>query len=117
MIRDFAGFTSQQYSNLVWGGIKYAETTSLDWSPSYCKSRNELLDSFPSTVQNSFLTTITRNFRFPYWMMYAGSWLYCFGRSRTEIPKLYNAAQVSRSEPLIKISKGLRGIEIRCAPA
>ena len=24
--RDFAGFTSQHSSNLVWGGIKYLET-------------------------------------------------------------------------------------------
>ncbi|MCP5012406.1 MAG: FAD-dependent oxidoreductase, partial [Aestuariibacter sp.] len=49
--RDFAGFTSQQSSNLVWGGIKYIESYEFGLVNNLCKSRNELLRSFPSTVK------------------------------------------------------------------
>ena len=40
--RDFAGFTSQQSSNLVWGGIKYMEGYEFGLVSGLCKSRNEL---------------------------------------------------------------------------
>ena len=111
--RDFAGFTSQHSSNLIWGGIKYMENYEFGLVNDLCKSRNDLLESFPSTVQEiRFLTTITKNFRFHPWIMYAGTWLYwLFGRGKTEMPRLYNAAQMKAREPLIKISDGVRGIE------
>jgi glycerol-3-phosphate dehydrogenase len=32
--RDFAGFTSQQSSNLAWGGIKYLESGTTAWCAS-----------------------------------------------------------------------------------
>ena len=47
---DFAGFTSQQSSNLVWGGIKYMESYEFGLVNNLCLSRNELLHSHPSTV-------------------------------------------------------------------
>ena len=50
---DFAGFTSQQSSNLVWGGIKYMEGYEFGLVAGLCKSRNQLLDSFPSTVKET----------------------------------------------------------------
>ena len=34
---DFAGFTSQNSSNLVWGGIKYMETYELPLVRQLCK--------------------------------------------------------------------------------
>ncbi|MEJ2058440.1 MAG: FAD-dependent oxidoreductase [Desulfofustis sp.] len=40
--RDFAGFTSQQSSNLIWGGIKYMESYEFRLVNDLCKSRNEL---------------------------------------------------------------------------
>ena len=49
--RDFAGFTSQHSSNLVWGGIKYMEGYEFGLVSGLCRSRNELLRSFPSTVK------------------------------------------------------------------
>ena len=64
--RDFAGFTSQQSSNLVWGGIKYMESYEFGLVNNLCKSRNELLRSFPSTVKEiRFLTTLSKNSRIP----------------------------------------------------
>ena len=63
--RDFAGFTSQQSSNLVWGGIKYMEGYEFGLVAGLCKSRNELLDSFPSTVKEiRFLMTLTASSAF-----------------------------------------------------
>src|SRR5262249_14875209 len=48
---DFAGFTSQQSSNLAWGGIKYMESFEFGLVRKLCKSRNHLIRSYPSTVQ------------------------------------------------------------------
>jgi len=110
---DFAGFTSQQSSNLVWGGIKYMESYEFGLVAGLCKSRNELLRSFPSTVKEiRFLTTISKGFRFHPLLMLAGTWMYwLFGRGKTQMPKLLSAAQIEAQEPLIntKISRG--GIE------
>ena len=74
---DFSGFTSQQSSNLVWGGIKYMEGYEFGLVAGLCKSRNELLDSFPSTVKEiRFLMTLSRQFRFHPWIIFASTWLY-----------------------------------------
>jgi len=48
---DFASVTSQQSSNLAWGGIKYLEASSSAWCASCAARRNKLLRSFPSIVQ------------------------------------------------------------------
>ena len=49
--QDFASSTSQQSSNLVWGGIKYMESYDFGLVAELCRSRNELMDHFPSTVR------------------------------------------------------------------
>jgi glycerol-3-phosphate dehydrogenase len=41
--RDFAEFTSQHSSNLVWGGIKYMESYGFGLVLGLCRSRNELM--------------------------------------------------------------------------
>src|SRR5256886_13512395 len=61
---DFAGFTSQQSSNLAWGGIKYMETFELALVRKLCMSRNHLIRSYPSTVQEiRFYPVHERGFR------------------------------------------------------
>lgn len=40
---DFAGFTSQESSNLVWGGFKYLENYELPLVRKLCMSRNRLM--------------------------------------------------------------------------
>ncbi len=111
--RDFAGFTSQHSSNLVWGGIKYLENFEFSLVAGLCKSRNELLRSFPSTVQEiRFLTTVQKGFRFHPLMLLAGSWLYwLFGRGQTAMPKYLSSRRISAEEPLINISDSEGGIE------
>jgi glycerol-3-phosphate dehydrogenase len=111
--RDFAGFTSQQSSNLVWGGIKYMESYEFGLVNNLCKSRNELLSSFPSTVREiRFLTTLSKNSRIHPWFMLAGAWLYwLFGRAKTRIPHLLSNSKIKAMEPLININNSIGGIE------
>ena len=104
--RDFAGVTSSQSSNLVWGGIKYMESYEFGLVNDLCKSRNELLRSFPSTVKEiRFLTTVPKGFRFHPRFMILGTWLYwLFGRGMTRIPRLLSPSSVKNREPLVNVA-------------
>jgi glycerol-3-phosphate dehydrogenase len=111
--RDFAGFTSQYSSNLVWGGIKYMESYEFRLVNNLCKSRNELLKSFPSSVKEiRFLSTLAKNSRIPRWLMLIGTWLYWFfGRGETRPPRLYSASEIKNAEPLINVTESKGGVE------
>ncbi len=111
--RDFAGFTSQQSSNLVWGGIKYMESYEFGLVNNLCKSRNELLRSFPSTVKEiRFLSTLSKKTRIPPWLMLTGTWLYwLFGRAETRTPCLLSSSQIKNKEPLINTDNCRGGVE------
>ena len=93
-LRDFAGFTSQQTSNLAWGGIKYLESHDYDLVWGLCKSRNHMIESYPSRIKEiRFYTTIEKGFRFPPWFVWAGTWVYwVFGRFFTRPPRLLGKA-------------------------
>jgi glycerol-3-phosphate dehydrogenase len=110
---DFSGFTSQQSSNLVWGGIKYMEGYEFGLVAGLCKSRNELLDSFPSTVKEiRFLMTLSRQFRFHPWIIFASTWLYwLLGRGKTRTPRLISPQRIKKTEPLINTDDSRAGIE------
>jgi len=111
--RDFAGFTSQQSSNLVWGGIKYMEGYEFGLVADLCNSRNELLRSFPSTVKEiRFLLTVNREFRFHPLVILASTWLYwLLGGGKTRLPRLLSPRQIKRIEPVVKTSTSIGGIE------
>src|ERR1700761_2254685 len=73
---DFAGFTSGQSSNLAWGGIKYMESLELALVRKLCLSRNHLIRSYPSTVQEiRFYAVHERGFRHGLWKLALGTWL------------------------------------------
>jgi len=111
--RDFAGFTSQHSSNLVWGGIKYMEGYEFGLVAGLCKSRNELLESFPSTVKEiRFLLTINRQFRFHPLVILASTWIYwLLGRGKTRIPHLLSLKQIKKLEPLVNTYVSTAGVE------
>ena len=50
---DFGSFTSQNSSNLAWGGIKYMDTLEFGLVLKLCKSRNQLMTAYPSSVRKS----------------------------------------------------------------
>ncbi len=111
--RDFAGFTSQQSSNLAWGGIKYLESGDYGLVRKLCLSRNHLIDSYPSRVQEiRFFTTIDKGFRFSPWFLWIGTWVYwLFGNGYTRIPRLMSKGQIRREESVVNTSKAAGGFE------
>ncbi len=48
---DFGSFTSQESSNLVWGGFKYLENYELPLVFNLCRSRNRLMKSYPDNIR------------------------------------------------------------------
>jgi glycerol-3-phosphate dehydrogenase len=103
---DFAGETSQESSNLAWGGIKYMESYELGLVRKLCLSRNHLLRSYPSTVQEiRFYTAHQRGFRHGLWKLVLGTWVYwLIGNFFTRRPRLLTRAGMEREEPIIDLT-------------
>lgn len=110
---DFAGETSSHSSNLAWGGIKYLESHEYFLVNKLCKSRNHLMQSYPSTVQEiRFLTTLQKGFRFPALFVYMGTLLYwMMGRFFTRFPEFLSANAITAREPVIDTSNAQGGFE------
>lgn len=110
---DFAGRTSQESSNLAWGGIKYLETLEFGLVRKLCKARNRLLRTYPSTVQEiRFYTTIARGFRHGRLKLFLGALLYWFiGSFFTRGPRLLTRRVMEREEPIINLEGSVGGFE------
>ncbi len=110
---DFASGASSQSSNLAWGGIKYLENYEFLLVNKLCKSRNLLMDSYPSTVKEiRFFTTIERGFRMWSFFVYLGSVLYwIMGRCKTRPPRYITSRGLERKEPAINTSNTAGGLE------
>lgn len=110
---DFASETSMHSSNLVWGGIKYMESYDFSLVRKLCKSRNHLIKSFPSTVQEiRFLTTIAKGFRYHPRYLWTGSWLYwLMGNGFTRIPRFLTPAAIKDREAIIDTRGCIGGFE------
>ncbi len=107
---DFASCTSQESSNLAWGGIKYLENYEFSLVRNLCNSRNHLMDSYPGQVREiRFFTSIEKGFRKPRWLIYLGALLYWFmGGCRTRPPRLLSVAAIRKEAPMVK-TDGLAG--------
>jgi glycerol-3-phosphate dehydrogenase len=110
---DFASFTSQESSNLAWGGIKYLETLEFGLVRKLCMSRNHLIRSYPSTVQEiRFFTTIEKGFRFPVWFIWLGTWFYwLIGNFFTRTPRYLTKRKINKLEPNINTANAAGGFE------
>ena len=110
---DFAGGVSSNSSNLAWGGIKYLESREFLLVDKLCRSRNQLMDAYPSTVKEiRFFTTIQRGFRFWSFFVYLGSVLYwLIGRFRTRAPRYLSARAIEALEPEVNTSNAAGGLE------
>lgn len=110
---DFASFTSQSSSNLAWGGIKYLESYEFGLVRKLCLSRNHLMRSYPSTVQEiRFLATIDKGFRHHPRTLFAGTWLYWFmGNGFTRTPRYLSADRIESVEPIINTTNAAGGVE------
>src|SRR5690606_28599648 len=110
---DFASGVSSQSSNLAWGGIKYLESWEFLLVNKLCRSRNQLMRAYPSTVKEiRFLTTIQKGFRWPPWVIFLGSLLYwVMGRCKTRPPRYLSAHQLEAREPIIDTGDAAGGLE------
>lgn len=110
---DFAGFTSQSSSNLVWGGIKYLESYEFGLVRKLCVSRNRLIRTYPSIVKEiRFLTTLQKGFRKPRVLVWMGTWLYwLIGNLYTRTPRLMSPSDLERNEPVIDTTDSIGGFE------
>ena len=110
---DFASVTSQQSSNLAWGGIKYLETWELGLVRKLCRARNRLLRAYPSTVQEiRFFTSVARGFRHNRFKLWLGAWLYwVIGAFYTRRPRLLSARDIAFEEPIVETAKLQGGFE------
>ena len=107
---DFASVTSQQSSNLAWGGIKYLETYEFGLVRKLCRARNRLIRAYPSTVQEiRFFTSVARGFRHGRLKLWLGALLYwAIGGFFTRAPRLLSSADIERDEPVVD-TRGLSG--------
>jgi glycerol-3-phosphate dehydrogenase len=110
---DFAGLTSQESSNLAWGGIKYMESLELGLVRKLCTSRNHLIRSYPSTVQEiRFYVSHERGFRHGLWKLTLGAWLYwIIGSFFTRRPRRLSLADMAREEPILDLTRCDGGFE------
>lgn len=111
--QDFASQCSSNSSNLIWGGIKYLESYEFMLVNKLCKSRNQLMKFFPTTIREiRFLTTIQKGFRLPAWMLYCGSLLYwVMGRFATRRPEYLSAKNIEARESIINTEYSQGGLE------
>ncbi|MDP7523552.1 MAG: FAD-dependent oxidoreductase [Arenicellales bacterium] len=109
---DFGGFTSQNSSNLIWGGIKYLENLEFGLVRRLNLQRNELMRTYPSAVQEiRFFVAVQKASRIPLAAMWAGSWLYWFiGNCHTDRPRLLSRKQVNQKMPLLRSDQVCGGL-------
>ena len=110
---DFAGVTSQESSNLAWGGIKYLESFELGLVRKLCLARNRLIRAYPSTVQRiGFYLTHEKDFRKSRLMLWIGTWLYWFmGSCFLRRPRLLSIGDMAKEEPIVDTTNADGGIE------
>ena len=110
---DFASLTSQQSSNLAWGGIKYLESFELALVRKLCLSRNHLIASYPSTVQEiRFFTVHDKGFRHGRFKLFLGTLLYwVIGNFFTRAPRLLARSTIAREEPIVDAARSDGGVE------
>ncbi len=110
---DFAGFTSQESSNLVWGGFKYLENYELPLVFDLCRSRNRLMRAYPDNVREiGFLAALDETAPYRPWFAALGATGYwMIGLFGTKRPRLYDAAEIKDQEPAIDTTNVRGGIE------
>ncbi len=110
---DFAHFTSQASSNLVWGGFKYLENYEFFLVWKLCRSRNQLMKAYPDNIkQIGFYATLDETSPYKPWFAGLGSLGYwIIGMFGTRRPRVLSTEHIEREEPAIDTSRALGGIE------
>ncbi|MEI7755687.1 MAG: glycerol-3-phosphate dehydrogenase/oxidase [Actinomycetota bacterium] len=114
---DFASFTSQESSNLVWGGFKYLENYELPLVWNLCRSRNRLMRAYPDNIKEiSFLAALDTSSPYSPWFSGLGALAYWgIGQFGTRHPRLLKTETIKDEEPAINTASVRGGIEYRDA--
>lgn len=100
---DFGGFTSQESSNLVWGGFKYLENYELPLVFGLCRSRNRLMKAYPDNIKEiGFLASLDHSAPYRPWFAGLGATAYwAIGLFGTGRPHVFDADEVKAEEPVV----------------
>jgi glycerol-3-phosphate dehydrogenase len=114
---DFGSFTSQESSNLVWGGFKYLENYELPLVFGLCRSRNHLMKAYPDNIREiGFLAALDRTAPYRPWFAALGATAYwMIGLFGTKPPKLFDAEKIKLAEPAINTRSVRGGIQYQDA--
>jgi glycerol-3-phosphate dehydrogenase len=112
---DFASFTSQASSNLVWGGFKYLENYELWLVFKLCLSRNRLMKAYRDNIrQIGFYATLDEKGPYKPWFAAFGALGYwIIGLFGTRYPRLLSRDDIENEEPAINTDTVAGGIEYR----
>jgi glycerol-3-phosphate dehydrogenase len=107
---DFAGFTSQESSNLVWGGIKYLQSYEFWLVFKLSLARNRLMRSYPNQIKEiGFLASIGPTAPFGRVLGTFGTLFYWgIGLFGTQPPRSYSAKRAKELEP--NLVKGRKAV-------
>ncbi|BBM89739.1 aerobic glycerol-3-phosphate dehydrogenase [Spirochaetota bacterium] len=96
---DFAGGTSQASSNLIWGGIKYLENFEFMLVRKLSRSRNRLMQTYPSLVRElRFLMPHRRSDEHGLLKLYLGTWFYwMWGGFQTAKPRFHTRRSLKKT--------------------
>jgi len=114
---DFGAFTSQESSNLVWGGFKYLENYELPLVFGLCRSRNRLMKAYPDNIKEiGFLAALDAKAPYAPWFAALGATAYWgIGLFGTRHPRHFTAEQIKAEEPAIDTASVRGGIEYQDA--
>ena len=114
---DFGNFTSQESSNLVWGGFKYLENYELPLVFNLCRSRNRLMKAYPDNIKEiGFLAALDESAPYKPWFAALGATAYWgIGLFGTDRPRLFDAEGIKAEEPAIDTATVRGGIQYQDA--
>ena len=109
---DFSSFTSQESSNLVWGGFKYLQSYEFKLVRKLSMSRNRLIEAYPNQVEPiEFLATFDEDSPFPVWLAGMGAVAYwAIGNFATSPPRVLKADSIEALEPVINTERAKGGL-------
>ncbi len=110
---DFAGFTSQESSNLVWGGFKYLENYEMSLVRHLCMSRNRLIRAYPANIKEiRFLAALDKSSPYKPWFAGLGTYGYwAIGNFFTKRPRILSRQTIASEEPVINTAQVDGGVE------
>lgn len=110
---DFASGTSQESSQLIWGGIKYLEQGHFRLVSGLCSARNEWVQEYPERVaRQPFLYPRYEHDRHALPILMAGAYVYWLMGGGAGWPPLYRpVGSVERAAPQLRVDSVTGGME------